>query len=95
MAKNYHQELDDMPFLEGSVISKYQMLIGCLNCTITLGQFGVHIATFTVARYSQFPRIGWCKAALRVFDYLKVFSKIRIEVDTSHPTHQGEKQKYD
>ncbi len=31
MVEDYHSELDTSPFLEGSEVSKYQMVIGCLN----------------------------------------------------------------
>ncbi len=41
MVENYHPEQDSSPFLEGSEVSKYQMLIGCLNWTVTLGRFDV------------------------------------------------------
>ncbi len=67
MVENYCPEQDDTPFLEGSEVSKYQMVIGCLNWIVTLGRFEIHFAASTLARYSTFPREDHLKAALRVF----------------------------
>ena len=44
MLDSYHPELEDSPFLDGSDISKFQMLIGSFNWIITLGRFDVHFS---------------------------------------------------
>ncbi len=67
MVENYGPELDTTPFLEGSEVSKYQMLIGCLNWVVTLGRFDVHYATSTLSRYATCAREGHLKETLRVF----------------------------
>ena len=58
MSESYHPELDESPFVNQEIASKYRSMIGSLNWAITLGRFDVQHATSTMARYSMAPREG-------------------------------------
>ena len=51
-----HPEVDEMDFLYGDDIAKYQMLVGCAQWAVMLGHFDVQYATNTMARFSNLPR---------------------------------------
>ena len=59
MDPGYHPECDESDFLVGEDISKYQMMVGCLNWLVTLGQYDVHYTAATMAcYYGMTPREG-------------------------------------
>ena len=78
MRGGYHPELDKSDLLVGDEISKYRMLVGSANWTVTLGRFDVHYGVSTLGRYSFAPREGHLKAMLRLFGYLKHHMKRQI-----------------
>ena len=51
----YHPEIDTLPLLVGSEVTKYRMLIGSLNWAITLGRFDVYYVACTMGRYQIAP----------------------------------------
>jgi hypothetical protein len=81
MEATYHPEVDDTPTLDDDETSKYRMLVGSVNWTVTLVRFDVYYATQTLARYMVTPREGHKKAMLRVFGYLKHKAKGKIVLD--------------
>jgi hypothetical protein len=89
MDPEYHPELDTSSLLQPDDASKYRMLIGSLNWTVTLGRFDVYYVTQTLARYGMAPRQGHLDALRRAFGYLKHHSRMRIEYDTRLPEHAG------
>ena len=52
----YHTELETSQLFFGGDISKYRMLIGCLNWSVTLCSFDVHYADSTIGRYQIAPK---------------------------------------
>ena len=56
MAFSDHPETDDTGFLNNDEHSKYRMLIGCGQWSITLGRLDVHFAIQNMARFSAAPR---------------------------------------
>ncbi len=87
---------DEIPFVEDDEISNYQMLIACLNWTITLDRNDFHFSMSELAGYSHCPTILYtARWGLEVFGYLMAYSKEGIEVDPEHLTPQQEKQQYD
>ena len=87
MDSTYHAESDDSPFLDAKNHSVFRALIGSANWAITLGRFDIAFATNCLARFSMQPREGHLKAAIRIFGYLKKFSKGRIIMDSAYPDH--------
>ena len=85
LKRGYHPELDRTVLLVGDEISKYQILVGSANWTVTLGRFDVYYAVSTLRRYSAMPRQGHMKAMLRVFGYLKHHMKRQILCNTKEP----------
>jgi len=63
------------------------MMVGSLNWVVTLGQFDVHYATQTMARYNMVPRQGHFETMKRIFGYLKHHAKMQIVYDTELPGH--------
>ena len=82
MDPDYHPEIDETPLLTPELHSKYCMLVGSALWIIVLGRFDVMYATSTFARYNAMPREGHLKGMLRVFGYLKAFSKAKLVFDT-------------
>ena len=77
MAISDHKETDDTGFLSNDEHSKYRMLIGCGQWSITLGRLDVHFAIQTMARFSA----AHMKRMLRIFGYLKGYLKYGIIID--------------
>ena len=84
-----HPELDDTDLLYGADITRYQMLIGCAQWAVTLGRFDIQYATNTLARYNTMPRAGHMKRAMRLFGYLKSYSRGTLYLDPSDPNLEG------
>ena len=84
-----HPELDESDFLDTDQKQQYQMLIGCLQWSVTLGRFDVQYATNTMAKFSVQPRTGHLERTLRIFGYLKHHLKGRILFDVSEPNYDG------
>jgi hypothetical protein len=87
MQSEYHPELSTAALLDSDMASKYRMMIGSLNWMVTLGRFDIYYATQTMAGYSMAPREDHLEALRRVFGYLKHHCKMRIDYDTSLPSH--------
>ena len=87
MPDGAHTELDDSPMLSSIDHSKFCSLIGCANWLVTLGRFDVAYAVNAFGRFSMAPREGHLKGIIRVFGYLKKFSKGSIMIDPKYPDH--------
>lgn len=83
MEPDYRPELDDTDLLTGDNIAKYRMLIGSGLWVVSLGRFDVMYAITVLARYGMAPKEGHLKAMMRVFGYLKAYSKGKIVYDTT------------
>ena len=71
-------------------------MIGSANWAVTLGRFDIAYATNTMARFSMQPREGHYNAMIRIFAYLKRWSKGKLVIDPSYPNHDHyETQEYD
>ena len=81
MATSNYPETDDLGFLNNDEHSKYRMLIGCGQWSITLGRLDVHFAIQTIARFSAALKEVHTKRMLRIFGYLKGFLKYGIVID--------------
>ena len=88
MDPDYHPEIDTTPFLSEDETSKYRMLIGCGLWAVTLGRFDIQYAVSTLAQFNMSPRQGHFEAALRIFGYLRAFSKGKIVIDTRKSNNQ-------
>eukprot|EP00957_Ditylum_brightwellii_P028936 2185972-Ditylum_brightwellii.AAC.1 len=71
MDHNYHAETDKSNFLVKKDISKYRMMVGSLNWFITLGRYGMHYTTTTLAKHLMLPHQGHMHAIKRAFGYLQ------------------------
>ena len=87
MSDLYHPELDDSPLLTAEEHSKFRSLVGCANWLVTLGRFDIAYAVNTLSRFSMAPRQGHQQAMMRVFGYLKKWSKGTIIIDPKYPDH--------
>ena len=87
MAAEAHPELDDSPLLGPEDHSKFRSLVGCANWLVTLGRFDVAYAVNAYSRFSMAPRQGHLEGMIRVFGYLKKWSKGAIVIDPKYPDH--------
>jgi len=90
----YHLEIDESPLLSEDMIRRSQMLVGSANWVVVVGRFDIMYAVVSMARFNMVPREGHSKAVLRVFGYLKGYTKARILVDTSLPKLLGDPIKH-
>lgn len=81
---DYHPECDDSPLVSPERASKYRSMIGALNWIVAIGRFDVAFATSLMARYNMLPREDHFQQVLRIFGYLKRFSKGKIVLDPSY-----------
>ena len=81
MSTGDHPENDDSGYLNSDEHSRYGMLIGCAQWSITLGRIGVTFAVQTMARFTAAPKEGHMKRMLRLFGYQKAYLKYGILVD--------------
>ena len=89
MDPGYHPECDESDLLVGEDISKYRMMVGCLNWLVTLGRYDVHYTAATMARYGMTPREGHMRAMSRVFGYINSYAKMSVTYDTDIPDFSG------
>ena len=87
MSETSHPELDDSPILSPERHAKFRSLVGCANWFITLGRFDIAYATNSYSRFNMQPREGHLNGMIRVFGYLKKFSKGKILIDPMYPDH--------
>ena len=87
MAEGVHPELDDSSLLNEEEHSKFRSLVGCANWLVTLGRFDIAYAVNAYSRYSQAPRKGHLDGMIRVFGYLKKWSKGTIIIAPKYPDH--------
>ena len=87
MAEGSHSELDDSPLLNAIDHSKFRSLVGCANWLVTLGRFDIAYAVNSYSRFSMAPRQGHLDGMIRVFGYLKKWSKGSIVIDPKYPDH--------
>ena len=85
MEANDHPEVDDSPFLDEEMTTKYQMLIRCANWAVILGRFDILYTVNTMGRFSFKPREGHLKRMLRLFGHLKYHKKEGIIFDVVIP----------
>ena len=55
---DYHPELDESNLLSDNMKSKYQMLVGCGQWAIKLGQIDITYAVSMLSRYNMMPCKG-------------------------------------
>ena len=67
LATEDHPETGDTGLLDSDAHSKYRMLIGSGQWSITLGRFDVMFVIQTMARFSAAPKEGHLTRMLRVF----------------------------
>ena len=79
--------LDDSPLLNSEDHSKFRSLIGCTNWLVTLVRFDIACAVNAHNMFSMAPRQGHLEGMIRVFDYLKKWSKGAIIIDANCPDH--------
>ena len=87
MTGGSHPELDDSPMLNALEHSKFRSLIGCANWLVTLGRFDIAYSVNAFSRFSMAPRQGHLTGIIRVFGYLKKYSKGTIMIDPKYPDH--------
>ena len=97
MSEAYHPELDDTPYLDQELSSKFRAIIGSANWIITLGRFDIAYSVNALSRFSMQPREGHLRAAKRIFGYLKSYPKGRIVIDPNFRDWSGyaEGENYD
>ena len=78
----YHPELDTSQLLIGDHISKYRLLIICLDWADTKDRLGVCCATSTLGRYQIAPKQVHLGYVLRIFGYLKHYIKQLVIFDS-------------
>jgi hypothetical protein len=71
---------DDSPLLDDLAINKYQKLVGIGIWIVTIGCIDVCFAVSTLSRYNVAPREGHMKAIIRVYSYLKKYSKASLRI---------------
>ena len=89
MSETLHPEIDDSPLLNTTRHSHYRSLVGCAICLIILGRFDIAYSTNTFSRFSNELRMGHLKGMIRVFGYLKKYSKGNILIDPNYPNHDN------
>ena len=89
MATSNYPETDDLGFLNNDEHSKYRMLIGCGQWSITLGRLDVHFAIQTKAMFSAAPKDGHLRRMLQGFGYFEGYLKFGIIIDTKERQVQG------
>ena len=89
MSETLHPELDDSPLLDSTRHSQFRSLVGCANWLVILGRFDIAYATNTFSRFGNKPRMGHLKGMIRVFGYLKRYSKGKILIDPNYPNHEN------
>ena len=89
MSETLHPELDDSPLLDSTRHSQFRSLVGCANWLVILGRFDIAYATNTFSRFGNEPRMGHLKGMIRVFGYLKRYSKGKILIDPNYPNHEN------
>jgi len=87
MSKIKHKETNNSSLLDVEKHSKFRSLVGSANWLVTLGRFGIAYAVNAYSRFSMAPRQGHLKGMIRVFGYLKKFSKGTIIIDPNYPDH--------
>jgi hypothetical protein len=73
LEKGEHPEIDDTEDLDIDGIKKYQKMIGCLQCAVSLKRFDIQTATMTMSRFRAAPRIEHLNRLKRMYGYLKKF----------------------
>ena len=91
MDPGYHPEAEESDILLNEDISKYRMMVGCLNWVVTLGRFDMHYVASTMARYSMCQRVRHMKAMYRIFGYLKFYAKTSVKFDPKLPDFTEQK----
>ena len=87
MPDGAHPELDDGPMLNALDHSKFRSLIGCANWLVTIGRFDIAHSVNAFSRFSMALRQGHLDGIMRVFGYLRKWSKGTIMIDSKYPDH--------
>ena len=76
----YH-ELDKTYLLELDDHRKYQMMLGMLQCMVTIGRPEVYQVVSILDRFGSFPREGHLDLLVRCFGYIKTTINKHITID--------------
>jgi hypothetical protein len=60
-------------------------MIGCLQWAVSLGRFDIQMATMTVSRFREAPRVGHLNQLKSIYGYLKKFASAAIHVRILEP----------
>jgi hypothetical protein len=71
LEKGNNTEVDCSDEINNKSIKRYQTIIGCLQCAVSLGRFDVQPATMAGLRFCSAPRQGHLNRLKRIYGYLK------------------------
>ena len=80
-----HPETDDTPFLNQEGITLYQSILGICQWISTSGRFDITFAVANLNRFAHSPREGHLKRAIKIFGYLKKYTKRGYVIDPREP----------
>ena len=86
MAMGYRPELDGTPELDERRSSYYMSLMGILRWAIELGRIDIMMEASLLARFQASPREGHLEQLLRMFAYLKNYSRSSVVFDWTEPS---------
>jgi Reverse transcriptase (RNA-dependent DNA polymerase) len=95
MAPSYHPELDTTPTLGPEQLNYYQNLIGVLRWAVELGRIDINLAVSLLSQYLAHPREGHLDAALKIFAYLKKYSRSKLVFNDAYINWGGKFKKHD
>ena len=81
----YRAELDDSPYLNDELSSRYSQLIGVLRWAIELGRVDIFYEVSILSQYLAAPRQGHLLMVYRTFSFLKGWPKCAIVYDPDEP----------
>jgi hypothetical protein len=87
LVKGNHPKIDDSAFLEEEGLQHYQLLIGQLQWSISLGRFDIAVAIMTVSAFRSAPRKGHLDRVKRVCGYLSKMRHSAIQIHTEEPDY--------
>ena len=80
-----HPELDDSPTLDDDGRRRYQSIIGTCQWISTAGRLDICFAVSSLSRFSSNPREGHLHRAIKIFGYLKKYTKKGFIIDPRSP----------
>src|SRR6056300_696374 len=85
MVLSYEPELDGSPELNDEDRRYYQELIGMLRWATELGRVDILLEVSLLSQYQASPRDGHMEQALRIFSFLRRYSKLSLYMDWREP----------